>query len=116
MARRGGTPENLIPAEKGEIRNPNGRPVGSRNRETIVNQWLEAVKDAKNPISGEIESLPISDQMVLALIGKALKGDVAAFKELMDSSYGKIKEKIEHSGNIEISNVTVKVKRPPDGT
>ncbi len=114
MARKGGTPENLIPPKKGEIRNPNGRPVGSRNRETIVNKWLEAIKDAKNPITGELESLPIADQMVLALIGKALKGDVAAFKELMDSGYGKIKDQTEHSGSVDFKGFKVIIHRTED--
>lgn len=117
MARKGGTPENLIPAKKGEVRNPNGRTVGTRNRETIVNKWLEAVKEAKNPITGENENLPISDQMVLKLIGKVLiEADVQAFKELMDSAYGKIidKQKVEHSGEIELRSITIKVKKPAD--
>ena len=84
--------ENIIPHKykKGESGNPNGRPVGSRNRTTIVKQWLEVKKLAKNPISNKEEELEIQDMMVLALINKALKGDVNAFKELMDSSYGKL--------------------------
>lgn len=102
MARRGGTPENLIPPVKGERRNPHGRPVGSRSRSTIVKYWLEAIKEARNPITGELEQLPVADQIVLSLIGKALKGDVMAFKELMDSGYGKLTEKLQHSGEINI--------------
>ena len=88
----------------------NGRTKGSRNRQTIVNQWLEAVKEAKNPITGLNETLPIADQIVLALIGKALKGDVSAFKELMDSGYGKLTDKVEHSGDI-ITGIQINVKR-----
>ena len=76
--------------KKGESGNPNGRPVGSRNRSTIVKQWLEVKKIAKNPISNKEEELEIQDMMTLALINKALKGDVNAFKELMDSGYGKL--------------------------
>jgi hypothetical protein len=102
MARKGGTPENLIPPVKGERRNPHGRPVGSRSRSTIVKYWLEAIKEARNPITGELEQLPVADQIVLSLIGKALKGDVMAFKELMDSGYGKLTEKLQHSGEINI--------------
>ena len=46
-------PENIIPYnfKKGESGNPAGRPVGSRNRSTIVKQWLEVKKRARNPIS-----------------------------------------------------------------
>ena len=84
--------ENIIQHKykKGESGNPNGRPVGSRNRSTIVKHWLEIKKFAKNPISNKEEELEIQDMMVLALINKALKGDVNAFKELMDSGYGKL--------------------------
>lgn len=114
MARRGGTPENLIPPVKGERRNPNGRPVGSRSRSTIVKYWLEAIKEARNPITGELERLPVADQIVLSLIGKALKGDVSAFKELMDSGYGKLTDKVEHSGDI-ITGIQINVKRNDSG-
>lgn len=102
--------------KKGESGNPAGRPVGARSRETIVRKWLEAIKESRNPITGELERLPIADQMVLKLIGKVLTdADVAAFRELMDSSYGKVKDKIEHSGEITGINVTIKVKEMPDG-
>jgi hypothetical protein len=74
----------------GKTGNPNGRPKGTRNRSTIVREWLEAIYSKTNPISGKTESLSIQDHMVISLIGKALKGDVPAFKELMDSGHGKI--------------------------
>lgn len=88
--------ENLIPPKHGEpSRNPNGRPLGSRNRSTIVREWLAVQQKVKNPITGTIETLDQSDMIVLALISKARKGDVAAFKELMDSSFGKIKDVVD---------------------
>ena len=88
----------------------NGRPKGSRDRQTIVKYWLEAIKEARNPITGELEQLPVADQIVLSLIGKALKGDVSAFKELMDSGYGKLTDKVEHSGDL-ITGFEINVKR-----
>ena len=84
--------ENLKPFKKGQSGNPNGRPKGSRNRRTIVRKWLEAKEEIKNPITGETELVEQSDIMVLGLIKKARKGDVSAFKELMDSGYGKLME------------------------
>ena len=71
-----------------------GRTKGTRNRSTIVREWLEAIYSKTNPISGKTESLSIQDHMVISLIGKALKGDVQAFKELMDSGHGKIPDKL----------------------
>ena len=82
--------DNLKPFEKGESGNPNGRPKGSRNRSTIAKQWLEVSQKIKNPITGKEENLEQQDIMTLALIKKARNGDVSAYKELMDSAYGKI--------------------------
>jgi hypothetical protein len=93
--------ENLRPPKHGEpSRNPFGRPKGSRNRSTIVKEWLSVQQKIKNPITGTIETLDQADMITLALISKARKGDVAAFKELMDSGFGKIKD-------VQDSNVTV---------
>lgn len=76
--------------KKGESGNPNGRPKGTRNRSTIAKQWLEVSQKIKNPITGKEENLEQQDIMTLALIKKARNGDVSAYKELMDSAYGKI--------------------------
>jgi len=85
---RGGT------LEAGYYGQKNGRPKGVRNRSTIVREWLEATESMKNPITGESEKLTQYDIITLALIQKARKGDVQAFKELMDSSFGKIPDKL----------------------
>lgn len=113
-------PENIVPHKfkKGVSGNPAGRPVGARSRETIVRKWLEAIKESRNPITGELERLPIADQMVLKLIGKVLTdADVAAFRELMDSSYGKVKDKIEteHSGGVEFKGFKVVIHNTDAG-
>ena len=76
-------PENITPPKFGEVRNPNGKPKGTRNRSTIVREWLSVEQEIKNPITGEKQKLQQSDIMTLALISKARKGDVAAYKELM---------------------------------
>jgi hypothetical protein len=85
---------NSKPFPKGVSGNPNGRPKGLRNRSTIVREWLEATESMKNPITGQSEKLAQYDIITLALIQKARKGDVQAFKELMDSSFGKIPDKL----------------------
>ena len=89
--------ENLIPATKGEVRNPNGRPKGSKNRSTIARQWLEVKQNLKNPLTGETETMSQEDLMTLALIKKAREGDVAAYKALMDSGYGAPVQQIEQT-------------------
>lgn len=98
--------DNLRPAwEKGESGNPNGRPKGSRNRSTIAKQWLEVSEKIKNPITGKIENLEQQDIMTLALLKKARNGDVAAYKELMDSAYGKIMQQTDITTKGESVNV-----------
>jgi hypothetical protein len=89
--------ENLIPAQKGEVRNPNGRPKGAKNRSTIARQWLEVNQSLKNPLTGEQETMSQEDLMTLALIKKAREGDVAAYKALMDSGYGAPLQQVEQT-------------------
>lgn len=81
--------ENLNPPwQKGQSGNPAGKPKGARNRQTIVREWLET-----DAVDGEGGTR--ADQMTRAMIRKAESGDVGAFKELLDSSYGKLTEKSE---------------------
>jgi hypothetical protein len=89
--------ENLKPAQKGEVRNPNGRPKGAKNRSTIARQWLEVNQNLKNPLTGEQETMSQEDLMTLALIKKAREGDVAAYKALMDSGYGAPLQQVEQT-------------------
>ena len=49
--------ENLKPATKGEVRNPNGRPKGSKNRATVARQYLDLITKQKNGLTGEVEEL-----------------------------------------------------------
>ena len=81
----------------------NGRKKGARNRKTIVREWLMVEQDYKNPITGTVETLSQADIMTLAIISKARKGDVVAFRELMDSGFGK---------NTEVQETTLSVTTP----
>lgn len=82
--------KNLKPFKSGEewTGNAKGRPKGSRNRSTIVRELLEV--KATDGEGGQV-----ADQLVRSLIKKAAAGDVAAFKELFDSGYGKNTDKVE---------------------
>lgn len=91
-----GRVENLKPQKAGEpSHNPLGRPKGLRNRSTIVREWLETTYKKVNPITGQPETLQIQDHLVISLIGKGLKGDVQAFRELFDSGHGKVSELLD---------------------
>ena len=60
-------------------------------------------QEFKNPLTGTVETLSQADIMTLAIISKARKGDVVAFRELMDSGFGK---------NTEVQETTLSVTTP----
>jgi len=96
------TPENIRPPVKGEIRNPKGKPVGTKNRKTLLKKWLELNASVLTPITNEPQVGTVEDAVYLALIKKGLEGDVNAIKEISDTMYGKLTDKMEHSGEINI--------------
>jgi hypothetical protein len=90
-------PENIIPPKKGEIRNPKGRGKGTLNRSTLLKKWLAVQMEIKRPDTGEKEKMQLFDAITLAVIQKALKGDINAYKEIMDSIHGKVTDKVDHT-------------------
>ena len=84
-------------------RNLGGRPKGRLNRSTVVRAILEATRWGKDPITGIESYIPIEYQMTLAILQKALKGDVNAYKALMDNAYK------PHAQEVESKNVTVDI-------
>jgi len=98
--------ENLKHFNKGESGNPNGRPKGSRNRSTIVKELLEFASSQKNVLTGEQETLTQEQAITLAMLLKAGKGDVNAYKALMDSCYGAPKQTTDT--NLNVSDFDVK--------
>ena len=97
--------ENLKPFKKGydERRENNGRPKGSRNRSTIVREALETDIEYEHPLTGVKSKMKAVDAMVLSMLKSALEDrNVQAFKELMDSGYGKILQEV-HNVNRDIS-------------
>lgn len=85
--------------KKGQSGNPKGRPKGSRNRDTLLRKWLETKTSIKNPVSGKVEKITVEDEVVLALIKEARKGNVTAIREIQDTMYGKVADKLESDNN-----------------
>lgn len=71
-----------------ERMNLKGRPKGALSRKTLLRKWLEV-----SGTNGTVE-----DDVALALIKKALEGDVNAIKEVLDSTHGKVTDKLEQTG------------------
>lgn len=81
-----------------------GRPKGARNRSTIYREFIEqqAVKSLNKRLDAalgecKLENAPktIEEQIVASIVLSALSGDVAAAREIMDSAYGKLTDKVE---------------------
>ena len=105
--------KNLKPFKKGQSGNPKGRPKGSLNRSTIVSRWLSTSEEAKNPITGDKESMSQEDIITLALIKKARNGDTQAYKALMDSGYGLPKQEIEQLNINTEAAITINHEKKP---
>lgn len=87
--------KNLIPAKKGEVRNPNGKPKGIPNARTRYLRLLTLVQDVKNPVTGEIEKFTVLEQMDMKMFSKALAGDIKAYENIMDRLEGKPQQTVD---------------------
>jgi hypothetical protein len=97
--------QNLIPAKKGEVRNPNGKPKGVLNSKTRLLRLLELVTKVRNPVTGEEEEFSIAEQLDMQIIAKARKGDLKAYEIILDRLEGKPKQstEVEVSGGMSIT-------------
>ena len=98
--------ENLKPFGKGNNANPNGRPKGSKNRATVARQYLDLITKQKNGLTGEVEELSQEEVITLAMLTTASKGDVNAYKAVMDSAFGQPKQTTDT--NLSVSDFDVK--------
>jgi len=90
--------KNLKSWKPGQSGNPKGKPKGIPNSKTRLLRLLELTEQLKNPISGELEGFSVAEQMDLAVILKAKKGDIKAYNAILDRLEGKPTQAIEHSG------------------
>jgi len=109
--------DNLRPAwKKGQSGNPNGRPKGALSSKTILNRFLSLVeKGVKNPVTGEFEDMTVAEVMNLSIIAKARKGDLSAYREVLDRLEGKPQQNIDHtSAGEKMDTIQVEIIRNKD--
>lgn len=82
-------PDNLIPFVKGQSGNPAGYPKGVPNTKTRLARLLAMTSMVKNPTTGEMEQMTVAEQMDLAIISQARKGNTRAYSALIDRIEGK---------------------------
>ena len=105
--------QNLIPAQKGEVRNPNGRPKGIPNSKTRLLRLLELVQVKTNPITGEKEEFTVAEQLDMMVLQKAFKGDLRAYQEILDRLEGKPKQTTDITADIK-GNVQITIEPDAD--
>jgi hypothetical protein len=91
--------QNLIPAKKGEVRNPNGKPKGIPNTKTRLQRLLALTQDMTNPVTGVKEGFTVAEQMDLAQIIAARKGDTRAYNAIVDRLEGKAAQSMDITTN-----------------
>ncbi|GAB3928143.1 DUF5681 domain-containing protein [Larkinella terrae] len=76
--------------QKRQSGNPNGRPKGRKEKAKQIRHCLSVTAKAENCLTGEPMTLSIEELITLAIMAKALKGDTAAYRAIMDFAYGKL--------------------------
>jgi hypothetical protein len=84
-----------------------GRKEGTLNRSTILRYWMDQPVEVLNPISRQKQNGTVEDEVVLALVTKARQGDVPAIRETLDTLYGKLTDKSELSGSVDVNMPSV---------
>lgn len=111
MPRPGGAPENMIPAKKGEIRNPKGYPKGLKHKKTEFTEIMNALYPGSNPYTGEAVKVDGITRLKFELIRVAMGSDndaakIAAIERLLDRIEGKVAQTL----NANISNAKEQIK------
>lgn len=86
---------NLIPPKKGEVRNPNGKPKGTRNLSTIIKGLLEEgeLDWDKVPLKGSADMKQKYgnqgwEAIMYVAIAQAMSGNIKAMEFLHRAQYG----------------------------
>ena len=122
--------QNLIPAKKGEVRNPNGRPkkvdtilkeifLDEYNVKLSKSQTEEIIKGVLSRTRSELMELAKNDDLpfwISMIANKATKdykkGSIHLLELLFDRVYGKPKETVDQNIEAKTINVTLNLENP----
>jgi hypothetical protein len=97
------------PPEKGEVRNPHGRPKKGHTITDLLNEYLESTTFGENQITGK-------QVLVQKVFQLAVQGDLAALKYCIDRIDGtpiQAIRQVDQDGNDQITGITVRFVDPP---
>tara|TARA_B100000902_G_scaffold362931_1_gene381634 strand:- start:5369 stop:5707 length:339 start_codon:yes stop_codon:yes gene_type:complete len=86
--------------KKGQSGNPKGRPKGSPNLKRLYMDLLMLENEVMNPITGKAEKLNQFQQIAIAQIREARKGNTTAQEKVMERFLGKNKEIVDINGDV----------------
>ena len=81
--------------KKGQSGNPNGRPKDAPNKRKIILDILKLEQTVVHPVTQIELSLNMMQMVALAMLKKALRGDVKCATWLIENGYGKELERIQ---------------------
>jgi hypothetical protein len=85
---------NLRPAQKGEVRNPYGKPMGTRSIKALLRQIVDSNVEIEEP-DGSKSLYEIERAIWLQAVRDALKGEKNARRDIAAYLYGKPVQYIE---------------------
>lgn len=121
--KKGETPEGAQPFTEGQSGNPNGRPLGSKNRSTIARKVLEMrgvlapdrMDKLKEKFPDIDDKMTVEEIMTIVMADNAIGGDDKSYKAVLDSAYGAPKQELDHTSLGESINPTPITFSKPNG-
>ncbi|HEX9927554.1 MAG TPA: DUF5681 domain-containing protein [Pyrinomonadaceae bacterium] len=89
---------NLKPYQKGQSGNSAGKSAGTKSRKVLIKKYLATEDEFDNPLKAPdapLERMTLEDRIILALLAKAISGDLPSIQEVLNSAYGKIPDKMQ---------------------
>ena len=108
--------QNLkAPWKPGECPNPKGRGKGSKSITTHIHEMLDRkLESPETPISKQGKRITVAEAIALRLVGKAVKGDMSAIREIQDRTEGKSVETVNSNNVLVVPDWVKDMSQPVD--